>query len=189
MHHYNYLIYNPSHNPFKGSSITMLPFRNQHNKATSTVPKQVRPPEQPDKLPVPESRQPVYSAVSKSGQAVVPKDKQDINQKTGAKLPRPESQAQTIEFFKKENWPATEAEKFFNHYQSIGWKIRGQIPIEDWHATARNWMIKSKEIKRKNEQSQNQYKQSAKHQGNPTCEETNTGHLHTPRNKNYNKPL
>lgn len=34
-----------------------------------------------------------------------------------------------------------EANKFFNHYSSNGWKIGGKTPMKDWKAKARNWMI------------------------------------------------
>ncbi len=44
-------------------------------------------------------------------------------------------------FFSQNNYPATEAKKFFNHYKSIGWKIKGITPIEDWEAAAHKWMI------------------------------------------------
>lgn len=40
-------------------------------------------------------------------------------------------------------WPAdkvvTEAKKYFNYYQSNGWRV-GKNPMKDWQAAARNWM-------------------------------------------------
>jgi hypothetical protein len=48
------------------------------------------------------------------------------------------------EFFRKNNYPATEAKKFFNHYKAIGWKIQGVTPIEDWKALAEKWMENAK---------------------------------------------
>ena len=80
-----------------------------------------------------------------------------------------------LSFFKKENWPQIEAEKFFNHYQGIGWKIGGKIKIVDWQATAQNWMLKFKEI------------QTEKNTFLPPVQ--NKDNLHTNRNKNYNQPL
>ena len=45
------------------------------------------------------------------------------------------------EFFKTANYPATEAQKFFNHYQSNGWLVGGKTPMKDWHSSAHKWML------------------------------------------------
>ncbi|MBK7433507.1 MAG: hypothetical protein IPI66_06075 [Chitinophagaceae bacterium] len=47
------------------------------------------------------------------------------------------------EFFKLNNYPNSEANKFYNHYKAIGWKIKGITPIEDWNALAEKWMLNS----------------------------------------------
>ncbi|HEY9169821.1 MAG TPA: hypothetical protein VIN72_10060, partial [Lutibacter sp.] len=91
------------------------------------------------------------------------------------KLGQAEKKNEILSFFKKENWPQIEAEKFFNHYQGIGWKIGGKIKIVDWQATAQNWMLKFKEI------------QTEKTTFLPPVQ--NKDNLHTNRNKNYNQPL
>jgi len=49
------------------------------------------------------------------------------------------------DFFKSSNYPITEANKFFNHYKAIGWKIKGITPIEDWKALAEKWMLNAKQ--------------------------------------------
>ncbi|MEP3043631.1 MAG: hypothetical protein ABJO53_07000, partial [Nonlabens ulvanivorans] len=87
------------------------------------------------------------------------------------KLPKPKNEIEVLDFFKKENWTELEAQKFYNHYQAIGWKIGGKIKIENWHASARNWMLKAEVLKTEKQVSQNQ------------------DNLHTVRNKNYNQPL
>ena len=58
-------------------------------------------------------------------------------------LPLPQLQ-EVEEFFKSVNYPAEEAQKFFNHYKAIGWKIKGITPIEDWQAAAHKWMLNAK---------------------------------------------
>lgn len=35
---------------------------------------------------------------------------------------------------------ASEAEPFWNHFQSNGWKIGGRAPMKDWRAAVHNWM-------------------------------------------------
>ena len=144
---YKYIVYIPSHNPFKGSRIKMAIFGTSSGQVVDS-----------------------YSPIC--GQAVVPyinnnKHKTNIN-----KLGQPKNEKEISNFFKKEKWPEVEAKKFFNHYQGIGWKVGGKTKIVDWHATARNWMIKAEEIKKtKKPPSQN------------------WDNLHTNKNKNYNEPL
>jgi len=157
LNHYKYLIYEPSHNPFRGSKIKMLKFGTT-------------------------SGQVVDLGVPNQGQAVVRSNKHNKQIPNSYKLPKPKNENEVLQFFKKEKWPEMEAQKFYNHYQSIGWKIGGKIKIENWHASAKNWMLKAEEIKqdkRKNELSQNQDNHHSREGGN----------LHTTRNKNYNKPL
>lgn len=74
------------------------------------------------------------------------------------KLKLPKNENDVIIFFKSKKWAEREAKKFFNHYQSIGWKLGGKIKITNWHCTAENWMLKAEEIKKsqtKIEDSQN----------------------------------
>lgn len=161
LNHYNYLVYNPSHNPFKGSKIKMLKFGTTSGQVLE---------------------QAVYQGVPNQGQEVVRSNKHIQTNQNSYKLPKPKNEIEVLQFFKKEEWPEVEAQKFFNHYQSIGWKIGGKIKIENWHASAKNWMLKAEELKQekqKSELSQNAALSLSKGQDN----------LHTTRNKNYNKPL
>jgi hypothetical protein len=45
------------------------------------------------------------------------------------------------DYFAKQSWPVIEAEKFFNHYESIGWLVGGKTPMQNWQASAANWII------------------------------------------------
>jgi hypothetical protein len=49
--------------------------------------------------------------------------------------------SQAISFFEKNDYPAAEAKKFFNHYQSNGWLIGGKTPMQDWESSAHKWML------------------------------------------------
>lgn len=109
--------------------------------------------------------------VPNQGQVLVPSNKHIQTVENSYKLPKPKNEIEVLDFFKKEDWPEIEAQKFYNHYQAIGWKIGGKIKIENWHASAKNWMLKSEELKTEKQVSQNQ------------------DNLHTVRNKNYNQPL
>ncbi|WP_317131661.1 hypothetical protein [Formosa maritima] len=122
--HYKYLIYFPSHNPFKGSQIKMLIFGTTSGQALDL-------------------------AVPNQGQALVPLYKHNKQIENINKLDQPKNQKVVDEFFKSQNWPDIESKKFYNHYQGIGWKVGGKTKIVNWQATAQNWMLKAEEIKKK----------------------------------------
>lgn len=181
LNHYKYLVYEPSHNPFKGSKIKMLNFSSRESGNLLESGKQFD-----SKTTFPNSRQlveqAVYQGVPNQGQVVGRYNKHIQTNQNSYKLPKPKNENEVLQFFKKEEWPEVEAKKFFNHYQSIGWKIGGKIKIENWHASAKNWMLKAEELKQEKqnkELSQNAALSLSKGQDN----------LHTTRNKNYNKPL
>jgi hypothetical protein len=69
-------------------------------------------------------------------------------------------------FLEKEN-TITEAEKFYNYFQSNGWLVGGRTKMKDWKAAARNWML------------------NAKHFAKPET----TSNLHVNENKRYDIPL
>jgi hypothetical protein len=67
------------------------------------------------------------------------KRKKVAQKKEKAALPL--SVDEVISFFKSENYPEVEAHKFFNHFESNGWKVGGKTPMKNWQAAARNWML------------------------------------------------
>ena len=156
LHHWKYLLYEPSHNPFKGSRIKMFNFGTSDGQALYP------------------SRTNIGTS---NGQAVVSINKHiqtGKNKANDTKLDQPKNENEVIDFFEKENWPELEAKKFYNHYQGIGWKVGGKTKIVDWHATARNWMIKAEELKEEKTM---------------VAVSQNTDNLKTSSNKNYNEPL
>lgn len=123
--HWKYILYTPSHNPFRGSRIKMFNFGISNGQV-------------------------LYSGRTSGGQALVSIDKhnkQIENNKNENKIDQPKNENEVIEFFQKESWSILEAKKFYNHYQGIGWKVGGKSKIVDWQATARNWMLKADELK------------------------------------------
>ncbi len=154
--HWKYLLYEPSHNPFKGSRIKMFNFGTSDGQALYP------------------SRTNIGTS---NGQAVVSINKHiqtGKNNTNDTKLDQPKNENEVIDFFEKENWPELEAKKFYNHYQGIGWKVGGRTKIVDWHATARNWMLKADELKEEKTM---------------VAVSQNTDNLKTSSNKNYNEPL
>ena len=156
LNHWKYLIYEPSHNPFKGSRIKMFNFGTSDGQALYPNPTNIG---------------------TSNGQAVVSINKHTQtgkNNTNDTKLDQPKNENEVIDFFEKKNWPELEAKKFFNHYQGIGWKVGGKTKIVDWHATARNWMLKADELKEEKTM---------------VAVSQNTDNLKTSSNKNYNEPL
>ena len=146
MNTWKYLKYMPSHNPYKGSKIKLFNF--------DTTSEQV-----------------VNEFETSTEQALIPNIKliKQIENINKTKLPK--SEFEVIDFFKKKKWPANEAKKFYNHYQGIGWKIGGKIRIEDWQATASNWMLKANEFETADAVPQKK------------------DNLRTSKNKDYGQPL
>ena len=46
---------------------------------------------------------------------------------------------ETKSYFKELNCPL-EAEGYFDHFSSNGWRVGGKAPMKDWRAAARNWV-------------------------------------------------
>ena len=49
---------------------------------------------------------------------------------------------EVVRYFRQQNFSESEAEKFFNYNNSIGWIIGGKSPITDWKSAANNWILK-----------------------------------------------
>lgn len=44
--------------------------------------------------------------------------------------------------------PIGEAEQFWDHFESNGWRVGGRAPMKDWQAAFRNWCRRTSEFKR-----------------------------------------
>tara|TARA_R110001632_G_scaffold124433_4_gene237305 strand:+ start:578 stop:1255 length:678 start_codon:yes stop_codon:yes gene_type:complete len=129
LHHWKYLFYTPSHNPFQGSRIRMFDFGTSDGHVVYPYRPKTR---------------------TSNGQVVVLLNKhiETIKNKTNGDKPDcPQNEFEVISFFQKENCPKKEAKKFYNHYQSVGWTLGGNTKIVDWTAVARKWILKAEEFK------------------------------------------
>jgi len=77
------------------------------------------------------------------------------------------------QFFDQNQFPRSEAQKFYRHYQSAGWKTGNKMKILSWQAVARKWMINAQSLKN-DEREPNQI---------------GTGKLSVTVNKDYSEPL
>ncbi|MDY7396740.1 hypothetical protein UMM65_15940 [Aureibaculum sp. 2210JD6-5] len=167
LHHWRYLEYHPSHNPFKGSSVIMFNFCTAPKQAMARTYK--------------ENGQALSPAYIENGQALIPY-KTYINNKHIKLKRQPKNENEVIDFFSKKNWSALEAKKFYNHYQSIGWKVGGKSKIIDWQSTAQSWMLKADEIKTSLERSRKKEKTRV-----APVQKLNNLNVNT--DKNYGEPL
>jgi hypothetical protein len=88
------------------------------------------------------------------------------------KSPVPDLSA-TEQFFEQNQFPRSEAQKFYAHYQSSGWKTGDQMKILSWQAVARKWMNNTQSFK-PDEREPNQ---------------VGTSKLSVTVNKDYSEPL
>ncbi len=110
--------------------------------------------------------------------------KKQIKQNKGSVLRQPKDKKECFEYFKKKKYPIAEGKKFYNHYQGIGWKIGGKIPIVDWKSTAENWMLKGNELKEAQKETVVSYYGTRTYGNN-----LENDHLKTKSRKNYAEPL
>ena len=154
LHDWEYIVYLPSKNPNQKTLVKMTDYCTSSGTVTgrtSTLMARYRPKNVPASL---------YTKQKHTYKAAVP----------GI----PTTEYTVIDFFKINRWPDIEAQKFFNHYQGIGWKIGGKIPIVDWQATAKNWMLKATSLQKENTLN------GMSHFGD---------NLKTTNDKNYGEPL
>ena len=153
---WDYIDYLPSYNPFKGSQVKMAIFWTGTEEAM-------------DKHETGMGTGDGQEMVSNTNPFKPIQTKNKLSLES-----RPENEDTVLLFFKKKEYPEKEALKFYNHYQGVGWKIGGKIPIEDWKATANNWMLKANQLEGGKQES---------------IQLKETDFLKTSQEKNYDEPL
>ena len=190
LNEWQYLQYKPSYNPFKGSLVYLFNFQTgdeqvciAHHTKNETSIEQAQEPyiniskhnkqnivnldNQAKKLAVQK-----LNGLGKKEKSSVKKERNVISNDSEKshqfKVP---ILKQVQEYFASQKFPAIEAEKFYNYFQSNGWLVGGRTKMKDWKAAARNWMINANKFaKRKDSKS-------------------GPKNLHTNQNKNFNEPL
>ncbi|MFT3752884.1 MAG: hypothetical protein QM800_08395 [Paludibacter sp.] len=74
-----------------------------------------------------------------NGEKIPPKSK--ANKRNLRALVSPPDMASVQSYFLEQKSSEIEAEKFYNYFQSNGWKVGGKAPMQDWQAAARNWLL------------------------------------------------
>ena len=93
----------------------------------------------------------------------------NVIEERGTRKPKPNLD-EVQSYFLQQQFPAVEAQKFFNYFSSNGWLVGGKTPMVDWTAAAQNWMLNAKKFE-------------------PKSSTPKPNHLHTSNYKNYAEPL
>src|SRR5690554_1268544 len=144
LHEFGYLKYVPSYNPIKGSLMYLYTFDKGSDKGTD------------------KGSSKGTDKGSDKGGATLYKHNKQLNIKTDKQESKPSSPQKKDEIKKKKIPPEldevelyflekgnskTEAQRFFNYFESNGWLVGGRAKMKDWKAAARNWMSRSKEYR------------------------------------------
>lgn len=108
------------------------------------------------------------NSINKGRGNAPPLNKNNNKQQEG-NINRPEDLDEVKVFFHLQNYPESEAAKFFHHYEANGWKQGGKVPITNWLAAAQKWIL-------------NIHPTQPQKNGKP-------GNLHINQNKSYSDPL
>lgn len=121
---WSYLKYEPSHNPLKGSIVYMFNFETSIEQASVQVQGQL--------------------LTQHSGQVSEP----SINNTKQNKLSNIKNfNVPAIEVIKDFFQNDSEADKFFNYYESNGWQV-GKNKMKNWKAAAKNWMANASKFQK-----------------------------------------
>ena len=139
LHEWGYIEYTPSHHPNVPSRVTVydiIAVYNPHDFDTTPDTTTV-----PDVIPSINSLNNINSINKTKGDALAPVKKMDTSGST--RHSRPIDLKEAADYFREQKSTVREAEKFFNHYQANTWRLGGRTPIKDWHAAARNWILRA----------------------------------------------
>ncbi len=138
LHDWNYLEYLPSRNPFKGSQVKMIEFRTSSEQDEIEQEKSGEIEEENSRTRSEYELKKLHPSTETALVSYINNIKHNKHNKT-------KNKKDIVEYFKKNNWSVKEALKFFSHYEATGWKMGGNVEIEDWQALAEGWIIISRE--------------------------------------------
>lgn len=146
---WNYIKYTPSKSRFKSSKVHMYRFDN----TSDTTPDNTS-----DKSPVHLVRPFLNTSKhieNSKGVSHTPETLQSSevshspSSSSKKKTFKPPELEETKTFFQENKSTGQEAQKFFNHFESNGWKVGGKTPMKNWKAAARNWILRSDQFNSK----------------------------------------
>jgi len=178
---WNYLLYFPSNNPYKGSKIKMAiigtsdePVVGQYSPKLEQLAEQYHPRGVPlEGHHHPKNGQVVDLHRPIDGQALVSNTN---NTKQENYIKQPKARQAVFNFFEEKGFNADEGKKFYEHYETRNWQTSDGKEIRDWRAVAINWMDRTELFDEENESNKKQVSQIK-------------DNLRTTKNKDYGQPL
>ncbi len=188
---FGYLKYKPSFNPFKGSLVYLFNFQTSNEQPVSTDHTKTGAGSEQAQEPYINGSNIINQTSLNLGEPAQKKEVQKVNglgkeekeklrqkkknvilsdSEGTAKFKVPKLSA-VQEYFASQKFPAIEASKFYNYFQSNGWLVGGRTKMKDWQAAARNWILNANKFAK----------------GKPV--KPKAKHLHATTNKNYSEPL
>lgn len=157
---YQFIDYDPSYNPYRGSLITLHNLELTHEQVQKSGRKNTKKQtgsEQVNSLHLRQVVEPLNEPSVNNIKQIETKEK--LLNNVGVATHRGHSKKNEKKdvflspsldevkgFFRELQTPEMEAEKFFNHFESNGWLVGGKTKMKNWQAAARNWILNSKKF-------------------------------------------
>lgn len=174
---WGYIKYIPSHNPQKGSSIYLFTFDTStdttaNTSSDTTDEQRVIPLINYTKLKetIKTNKTIDVEAKNKNNKNLLFPKNEVVNSKKNLHS-FPKSLIEVKILFLEKKFPSTEAEKFYNYFESNGWLVGGRAKMKNWKAAANNWMLNSNKFNAQN------------------SNEPKPNNLHVNQDKDYSIPL
>jgi len=177
---WDYLIYFPSNNPYKGSKIKMSiigtsdePARGRYSPTLEQVEERYRPKNEPVSGQYHPKLEQVAEQYRPTGELTLGPTINNTKQVNNIK---PKGWQAVISFFEEKGFDADEGKKFIEHYETRNWQTSDGKEIRDWRALAKNWMDRTELFDEENKPNKKQPSQIK-------------DNLRTTKNKDYGQPL
>ncbi len=125
---YGFIRYHPSFDPKQGSKVDLYTF----DTATCTP---------PVSKVIPSYKHTNNTLYKEEEENQNPELKNDTYMTQAKSKFSPPPLDHIIIYFQQKGFEETEAQRFFNYYESNGWMVGGRSKMKDWKAAARNWML------------------------------------------------
>ncbi len=154
LHELKYIEYYPSFNRYTGSKVLLFTFDNSSdngsdkasdNGSDKASEMQVRPYLNYNKLNKTKQTNKTIDMNTKNKKNNVLLFEEEISPKKVLHS-FPKSLIEVKILFMEKKFPSTEAEKFYNYFESNGWLVGGRSKMKNWKAAANNWMLNSKKF-------------------------------------------
>nr|WP_321411552.1 hypothetical protein [uncultured Carboxylicivirga sp.] len=151
---WGYICYHPSHSPLIGSGVTIITFDTSTGYTTDISSDSTTDNTLFINRYILNNKQ---LKTELKGQSTKSNDEKKSNNSLPSDTSHKQLKKQFVKptvneltaYFQQCNSTAHEATRFFNYFESNGWKVGGKTLIKDWKAAVRNWIINSERFSSK----------------------------------------